>query len=127
MITGFIGLFDTARDYPLQVTITHTLKSTITSPMPLLGSGSQRRTFPFLCVLEMSPSAATSFSQQQHTTDPQRLSNSLTLHSLSNFSNVLLITSRHVPRRKHRSSVALQLLQWKHASLRSRYLVTAFV
>jgi hypothetical protein len=45
LIIGFIGLFDTACDYTLQFTITHTLVSTVTSSLLLLGSGSQRRTF----------------------------------------------------------------------------------
>jgi hypothetical protein len=40
LMTGFIGLFDTARDYILQFTIRHTAVSTITSSLPLLGSGS---------------------------------------------------------------------------------------
>jgi hypothetical protein len=39
----------------------------------------------------------------------------------------LLVTSRHGPRRKHRSSVAAQLLLWKHACLWGRYLATAVV
>jgi hypothetical protein len=33
----------------------------ITSSLPLHGSGFQRRTFPFLRVLELSPATATSF------------------------------------------------------------------
>jgi hypothetical protein len=37
----------------------------------------------------------------------------------------LHITSRHGSRRKHRSSVAVQFLPWKHACLRSCYLVAA--
>jgi hypothetical protein len=43
---------DTARDYILQFTITHTLllMSTVTPSLPLLGSGFQRRTFPLLWV-----------------------------------------------------------------------------
>jgi hypothetical protein len=40
---------------------THTLVSTVTSSMPLLGSGFQRRTFPFLWVPELFPASATSF------------------------------------------------------------------
>jgi hypothetical protein len=72
---GFTGLFDTARDY----NITNTLMSTVTSSLLLLGSGFQRRTFPFLWVPELSPASATSFSHQQlTTTEPQRLSISLT-------------------------------------------------
>jgi hypothetical protein len=35
----------------------------------------QRRTFPFLWFPELSPASATSFSQQQLTTESQRLSN----------------------------------------------------
>jgi hypothetical protein len=62
---AFIGLFDTARDYTLKFTITHTIVFTVTSSLPLLGSGFQRQTFPFLWVLEVSPALATSFSQQQ--------------------------------------------------------------
>jgi hypothetical protein len=30
-MTGFIGLFDTARDYTLRFTVTHTLASTVAS------------------------------------------------------------------------------------------------
>jgi hypothetical protein len=37
------------------------------------------------------------------------------------------LTSRHGPRRKHLSSVAVQLLSWKYGTLRSRYLATAAV
>jgi hypothetical protein len=65
---GFIALFDTARDYTLQFSITHTLVSAVTFPLPLLGSGFQRRIFPFLRVSELSPASASSFSEQQHTT-----------------------------------------------------------
>jgi hypothetical protein len=39
----------------------------------------------------------------------------------------LLITSQHGLRRRLLSSVAIQLLPWKHACLWSRYLATAFV
>jgi hypothetical protein len=60
---GFIGLFNTARDYTLQFKIKHTLLSTVTFSLPLLGSGFQRRTSPFFWVRELSPAAATSFSQ----------------------------------------------------------------
>jgi hypothetical protein len=48
LMTRFIAYFDTARDYILQFTITHTLMSTDTSSLPLLSIGFQRRTFPFL-------------------------------------------------------------------------------
>jgi hypothetical protein len=37
---GFIGLFDAARDYTLQVTtLLHTHTHTVTNSLPLLGSG----------------------------------------------------------------------------------------
>jgi hypothetical protein len=54
-MTGFIGLFITARDYTLQFTITQTLVSTVTSSLPLLGNVFQRRTFPFIWVPELTP------------------------------------------------------------------------
>jgi hypothetical protein len=62
-MVGFIGLFDTARDYSLQFTITHRQLSKVTSSLPLIGSGFQRQMFPFLWVPELSPASATSFSQ----------------------------------------------------------------
>jgi hypothetical protein len=46
-MTRFVVHFDTARDYTLLVTITHTLVSTVTPSLSLLGSFFQRRTFPF--------------------------------------------------------------------------------
>jgi hypothetical protein len=55
---------DTARDYTLQFNITHTLVSTVTSSLPLLGSGFQRRIFT-VWVPELSPASTTSFSEQQ--------------------------------------------------------------
>jgi hypothetical protein len=85
-MAGFIGLFDTARGYTLQDTVTHTHTHTHTHTsvqsrlhQPLFSSGFQRWTFPFLWVLELSPASATSFSQQQlTTTELQQSSNSLT-------------------------------------------------
>jgi hypothetical protein len=78
---GFIGLFDSARDYTLYFAITHTLVPTVTSSLPLLCSGFQRRTFLFLWVPELSTASATSFKQQQlTTTERQRSSNWLTHH-----------------------------------------------
>jgi hypothetical protein len=63
---------DIARD----CTVTDTLVSTVTSLLPLLGSGFQRRTFPFFCIPELPPFSATGFSQQQlTTTEPQQSSN----------------------------------------------------
>jgi hypothetical protein len=63
LVIGFIRLFDTARDYNLQFTVTHTLLPTVTSPLLLLGSGFQRRTFPSLCFPGLSLALATGFSQ----------------------------------------------------------------
>jgi hypothetical protein len=70
---------------------------------------------PFLWVLELSLASATSFSHQQlTTTEPQQSYNPLTHlptpHRLTDFSLVPLIISWHGPYRKHRSSVAVQLL-----------------
>jgi hypothetical protein len=44
LMTGFIGLFDTARDYTLQFTVTHTHYCPVTPSLPLFGSGFQQRT-----------------------------------------------------------------------------------
>jgi hypothetical protein len=97
----YCTLWYTTRDYTLQVTVTHThtLMSTVTSSLLLLGSGFQQRTSPFFWVPELSPASATNFSQQRLTTsEPQQLSdwpthqptNSLTplhwLTSLTSFS-----------------------------------------
>jgi hypothetical protein len=76
---GFIGLFDTALDYNLELTITHTLVSTVKSTLPLLGSGFKRI--------------------------PLR---SRTISVLSY--QLLTAIAHNGPRRKHRSSVAVQLL-----------------
>jgi hypothetical protein len=49
--------------------------STVTSSLPLLGSGFQRRTFFFLRIHQLSPASTTSFSQQKlTTTEPQQFS-----------------------------------------------------
>jgi hypothetical protein len=61
-MTGFIGLLDTARTPP------HNILSTVTTSLPLLGSGFQRWMFPFLWVPELFPASGTSFLQQQLTT-----------------------------------------------------------
>jgi hypothetical protein len=73
-MTGLIANFDTARDYTLQFTITHTLVSTVTSSLSLLGNRFQRQMFPFLYVSELSPASASSFSQQQPPTTEQQQS-----------------------------------------------------
>jgi hypothetical protein len=52
----------------------------------------------------------------------QSLTNQVTqLNSTQLLLTVLLIISRHWPHRKHRSIIAVILLTWKHACLRSRY------
>jgi hypothetical protein len=67
-MTGFIELFDTEPDYNLQYTVTqthiHTL-STVASSLPLLGSGFQRWTFPFLWVPKLTPASASNSSSSQ--------------------------------------------------------------
>jgi hypothetical protein len=60
------GHFDTARDYILQFTITHTLTSTVMSLLPLFRSGFQQRTLPFLWIPELSPASATSLTATAH-------------------------------------------------------------
>jgi hypothetical protein len=84
-MAGFIGLFDTPPWLHFTGHYYTTRVSTVPCSIPFLGSGFQQRTFPFLSVPELSPASATSFSQQQlTTTEPQRLSNSLSpLHSES--------------------------------------------
>jgi hypothetical protein len=69
---GFTGIFDTVR-------VTTLYNSLLQSRLhyPLLGSGFQWRTFPFHWVPELSTASATSFPQQQLTTEPQQLSDSL--------------------------------------------------
>jgi hypothetical protein len=66
----------------LYSSLLHTLVSTVTSSLSLLGSGFQRRTFPFPMVPERSPASVTSFSQQQlATTESQQFSDWLTSQS----------------------------------------------
>jgi hypothetical protein len=74
LITRFIAHFDTAHDYTLLFTITHTLVSTVTSWMPLLDSSFERRTLSFLWVPERSPVSDTRFynSKKLTTTEPQQ-------------------------------------------------------
>jgi hypothetical protein len=48
-------------------------------------------------------------------------------HNWLNSKRVPLITSRHEPHRKQRSSLAVQLFPLEHICLRSRYSVTAVV
>jgi hypothetical protein len=69
-------------------THTHTHQYPVTSSLPLLGSGFQRRTFPSLWVPELSPASVTSFSQNSSRLSP----------GSSRWS--CFITPRHGPRRK---------------------------
>jgi hypothetical protein len=66
---------DTARDYTSHLTITHnSVHSHVFTAV--VGSGFQRRTFPFLWVSELFSASATSFLQQQlTTTELQQVSN----------------------------------------------------
>jgi hypothetical protein len=76
LLIGLIGYSDTAHDHILHLTITHALVSTVTSSLPLLGSGFQRPTFPFFCVPKLFPPSATSLYHQQLTaTEPQQFCN----------------------------------------------------
>lgn len=77
LMIRYIGLFDTQCMTTLYISLlhtrarAHTLVPTVTSSLPLLGSGFQRRMFPFLSIAELSPASAASFSQQQLTrTEP---------------------------------------------------------
>jgi hypothetical protein len=73
----------TARDYILQLTITHTMVQSRLN-LSIHGNGFQRRTFPFLWVPELFLASTTRLQQQQlSTTEPQRLSSSLT-YSVTN-------------------------------------------
>jgi hypothetical protein len=92
---------------------THTHTHTHTSSPPLLGSGFQRRTFPFplgsqtvpFLIYQLLTTTAT-------TTEPQQFSNLLTQSLTKQPTQVTLLTlllkaSRHGPCRKHRSSVSV--------------------
>jgi hypothetical protein len=46
---------------------------------------------------------------------------------VSQTNKLVLVTFRNGPHRKHRSSVAVQFMPWKHACLLSHYLETAVV
>jgi hypothetical protein len=66
-MTLFIAHFGTARDYTLQVAITYTFESTVTSLLPLIGSGFQWLTFPFFWVQNCSrPQLPASNSNSSH-------------------------------------------------------------
>jgi hypothetical protein len=69
------------------------------------------------CSQQLSPSSSLTNSVTHQQT------NSTDFHQLT----VLLIASRHGSHRKHRTIIAVRLLPWKHACLRSRYLAVAVV
>jgi hypothetical protein len=78
---------------------------------PLPGSGFQLRAFSFRWISELPQASTTSFSQKLLTTEPQRLPNLLQFtHQPTNTSLTDSSTYWHGPRRKHRFSIALQLL-----------------
>jgi hypothetical protein len=103
---------------------TNTLVSTLTSSLPLLGSGFQRRTFLFLC----DPELSSCLTYQLTTTEPQQFSNYLTTPTNSTKLNrlsvtVQLIISSHEPHRK--KTVLLLLCNCCRGYMQSRYLATA--
>jgi hypothetical protein len=67
LLIGFIGHFDTGRDYILKFapphtrTRAHTHTHTLVSSPLLLGRGFQPRAFPYFRVPELSPASATRF------------------------------------------------------------------
>jgi hypothetical protein len=60
LMTRFIGLIDTVYGYTSQLTITHTLVTTVTYSLPLLGFGFQQQMLPFFWVSELPPTSAKS-------------------------------------------------------------------
>jgi hypothetical protein len=109
LMTGFIELFYTGRDNTLEFTITHTLVSTVTSSLPLLGSGFQRRSSPSSgfpnCPRPQLPASNSSSSQRLSTNTPLSHSPTNSIHlNRTNSTVCLLITSRHGPHRKHSSN-----------------------
>jgi hypothetical protein len=62
-MAGFVGHSDTAPDYALHFTITHTLVSTVMSSVPLLGSGFQRQALPN-CARPQEPASNSNSSQR---------------------------------------------------------------
>jgi hypothetical protein len=80
LMIGFTELFDTARDYALQFTVTHTLVSTVTCSLPLFGSGFNGGRFPFSgflnCLCSQLPASHSNISQQLNRCSP--LTNSIT-------------------------------------------------
>jgi hypothetical protein len=79
------------------------------------------------CSRPQLPASHSNSSQKLNPSSP--LTNSLTYQPTNLLTHwlVLFTTSRHRPHRKHLSSVAVQLLPWRHACLRSRYLATAVI
>jgi hypothetical protein len=95
-MTGFAGLFDTARHCTLQFPVKHThTTSTVTSYLPLPGSDVQRRTFPS-CAFPNNPVPQLPFVSLFGSTVVQVLnvqalpSNGTTGHSTSRFCFLVL-------------------------------------
>jgi hypothetical protein len=90
-MTGFIGLFDTACDYTFQFTITHRLVLWVCYCLhwPLLGSGFQRRTFPFPWV----PNGSQPQLPSSNSNNSQRLSPSSS-HQATNYATEWPISSQ---------------------------------
>jgi hypothetical protein len=117
----FIALFDMQRVTTLYRSLlhhTHTLVSIVTSSMPLLGNGFQRRTLPFFWVPEISLClsyqllTATAYNWAPEVMWlSHSLINQLTpLRWLTDWQIWLLVTYRHGPHKKHSFSVCGQLL-----------------
>jgi hypothetical protein len=66
LMTEFIVLFDTSRDYTLHFTITHTHTSVHSHVFTAVAwQRLQRQIFPFLWVSELSPASVINFLRQQ--------------------------------------------------------------
>jgi hypothetical protein len=102
---GFIGYIDTARDYTFEFTVTHTHTHTLVSSLPLLGSGLQRRKFPFLCVPKLFPCLRDQLLIETAHND-WTAAVLLLSHSVAN-QLTLLVTSQHGPHKKHHSPVVV--------------------
>jgi hypothetical protein len=114
-MAGFTRLFDTACDHTSQFTVTHTLVSTVTSSLPLLGSGFPNSGFPSC--------------RRPHGNSSHQLTHSLThQRTVPHFTKcpVYNISARTAHKTPYLIFV-VQLLLWEHVCLRSRYSVRAVV
>jgi hypothetical protein len=84
--------------------------------------------FPIRCLVAATKEGRSPSSWILNCPRPQLpASHSISSQGLDLRSLALLITSRHGLCTTHRTSVAIQLLSWKHVCLRSRYLATDVV